>query len=171
MIEERRLHTRHRDSDTGRPGRRLRRGLRNLKRARIKARANTQHSEAGPGTRTTRTGTDRLGLNSFGCGGCGHCPLSPEAGRRPGRGRLTEPVTVNGGSHGPCLKSLSLLWPDLVRVHPGRPAAHRAAMGWDEVLRAPADRRCCDYRGRGSDSESSFRITMYPSVCPIMRPP
>ena len=35
-----------------------------------------------------------------------------------------------------------MLLSDLVRDHPGRPAAHPTATGWDEELRAPADRRC-----------------------------
>ena len=38
--------------------------------------------------------------------------------------------------HALCLESLPMLWSDLVRVHPGRPAAHPTATGWDEELRA-----------------------------------
>ena len=62
-----------------------------------------------------------------------------------------------------CLESLPILWSDLVRVHPGRPAAIPTATGWDEELRA----RTAGVRlPRQGHSESSSRTD--PSVCPIM---
>ena len=65
--------------------------------------------------------------------------------------------------HQICLESLPILLSDLVRVHPGRPAALPTATGWDEELQA----RTAGVRlPRPGHSESSFRTD--PSVCPIM---
>ena len=67
------------------------------------------------------------------------------------------------GNRCDCLESLPALWPCLVRVRPGRPAAHPAAVGWGEELRA----RTAGVRlPRPGPSESSFRTD--PSVCPVM---
>ena len=52
---------------------------------------------------------------------------------------------------------------DLVRVHPGRSAAHPTATGWDEELRARTASVLLPRQGR---SESSFRTD--PSICPVM---
>ena len=58
-------------------------------------------------------------------------------------------------------RSLPILLSDLVRVHPGRPAAPPTATGWDEELRArtAAGPPVYHYRGLGTPS---------PSVCPVM---
>ena len=53
-----------------------------------------------------------------------------------------------------CLESLPILLSDLVRVHPGRPAALPTAMGWDEELRA---RTASVLLPRQGHSDSSFR--------------
>ena len=78
---------------------------------------------------------------------------------------LTVPRPAAVSSPPECLESLPVLWSDLVRVHPGRPAAllTRTATGWDEELRA----RTAGVRlPRPERSESSFRTD--PSLCPIM---
>ena len=56
-----------------------------------------------------------------------------------------------------------MLLSDLVRVHPGRPAAHPMAVGRDKELRA---RIAAVRLPRPGHSESSFGTD--PSVCPIM---
>ena len=56
----------------------------------------------------------------------------PRGGAR--HGRLWPLPAEMSGRFG--LESLPILWSDLVRVHPGRPAAHlTASTGWDEELR------------------------------------
>ena len=59
-------------------------------------------------------------------------------------------ILFAGGFSG-CLESLPILWSDLVRAHPGRPAALPTATGWEEEL---LDRAAgvYDYRGRGTPS-------------------
>ena len=87
-----------------------------------------------------------------------------EGGGRGSRlcGRLGHPCVISAAAWGgACLESLPIL--DLVRVYPGRPAAHPTATGWDEELRA----RIAGVRlPRPGNSESSFRTG--PSVCLIM---
>ena len=74
---------------------------------------------------------------------------------------LIDGVTV--GTERSCLESLPILLSDLVRVHPGRPAALPTATGWDEELWAlTASVRLA----RPGHSESSFRTD--PSACLIM---
>ena len=80
----------------------------------------------------------------------------------PGDAGSTSPARAElHCTHGPglCLESLPILLSDLVRVHPGRPAALPTATGWDEELRA----RTAGVRlPRPGHSESSF--TTDPSV-------
>ena len=74
-----------------------------------------------------------------------------------------EPWPVAAAYPAACLESLPILLSDLVRVHPGRPAALPTATAWDEELRA----RTAGVRlTRPGHSESSFRTDL--SVCPIM---
>ena len=68
--------------------------------------------------------------------------------------RLRERRAVSVRGDGSCLESLPILLSDLVRVHPGRPAALPTATGWDEELLAwTAGVRL----PRPGHSESSFR--------------
>ena len=114
-------------------------------------------------------------------GGCGH--RRPDPGLGPGRILVrgdaalqsewplhiatTTCVLIDGDKDSSrsriCLESLPILLSDLVRVHPGRPAAFPTATGWDEELRA----RTASVRlPRPGHSESSFSTD--PFVCPIM---
>ena len=61
------------------------------------------------------------------------------------------------------LESLPMLLSDLVRVHPGRPAALPTATGWDEEL---LDWAAGVRLPRLGHSESSFRTD--PTICPVM---
>ena len=51
-----------------------------------------------------------------------------------------------------CLESLPILYSDLVRVHPGRPAAYPTATGWDEELQA----RTAGVRATRSESSLGY---------------
>ena len=68
---------------------------------------------------------------------------------------LSQPVSVH--LTGSWLESLLTILSDLVRVHPGRPAALPTATGWDEELRA----RTAGVRlQRPGHSESLFRTAI-----------
>ena len=62
------------------------------------------------------------------------CGPGPDAARA--RRRRQGQARTACGPGAVCLESPAILLSDLVRVHPGRPAAHPSATGWDEELRA-----------------------------------
>ena len=62
------------------------------------------------------------------------------------------------------MESLKILLSDLVRVHPGRPAALPAATGWDEELRARTAGVRLPRPGRSGSSLSRTDS----SICPVM---
>ena len=87
-------------------------------------------------------------------------------------GRGSRPANHEPGCRGhcrrrharPCLESLPILQPCLVRDHPGRPAAHPTAVGWDEASELRA--RSAGVRlPRPGRSESSFRTDQYVWSC------
>ena len=80
--------------------------------------------------------------------------------RQPCQGRLRL------GRQAGCLESLPILWSYLVRVHPGRPAAHPTATGWELGTRSCGPRPpVYNYRGRGTPSHRLGRIHPYVRSC------